>query len=160
MGSVECTKQVSWAPVHAGAYIGQACLTSLYISVPQTLLGVHMRSRMHSLFIRIGGRGLGGSTSLCRKLVAWRGGFFLIEGKILVLSCVFYIFGAGASVRGCMCVYMHTHTHTALGVLDVRPGVGTRHLVGRRIQMDKISANMHKYLYTKYTIVHICRDAV
>ena len=53
-----------------------------------------------------------------------------------MLFCVFSIFDAGGShgVRGCqcMCVYTHTgtHTRTAHGVLDVRPGVGTRHLEG------------------------------
>jgi len=41
-------------------------------------------------------------------------------------------FDAGGSVCGCMWVYTHTHTHTAHGVLDVSPGVGTRHLEGRK----------------------------
>jgi len=36
--------------------------------------------------------------------------------------------GEGGSVCGCMCWYTHTHTHTAREVLDVSPGVGTRHL--------------------------------
>jgi len=31
------------------------------------------------------------------------------------------------SVCGCMFAYMHTHLHTAHRVLDVKPGVGTRH---------------------------------
>ena len=64
-------------------------------------------------------------------------------------------FDAGGSVRGCMCVYTHTHTHTAHGVLDVSPGVRTRHLEARRIQMDEISANMYSYMCTKYTCTDI-----
>ena len=43
------------------------------------------------------------------------------------MSCYF---DASGSVLGCMCVYTHTHTHTAHWVLDVSPGVGTRHLGG------------------------------
>ena len=36
--------------------------------------------------------------------------------------CVFSIFNAGGSVRGCMCVYTHTHKHTAqMGYSDVSP---------------------------------------
>jgi len=66
-----------------------------------------------------------------RALVAWRGGLFLKEGKIEVLSVVFSIFNAGGSVCGCVCVYTHTHTHTTqIGYWDVSPGVGMRHLEG------------------------------
>ena len=46
-----------------------------------------------------------------RALNAWRGGLFLTEGKIVVLSLS--IFNAGWSVCVCECVYTHTHTHTA-----------------------------------------------
>jgi len=109
--SVAYTKQVSWAPVHVGVYVVQVFLTSAYISATQSLQDVHMRSYMRSLFIRVGGRGWKGSTSLCRALVTWRGGLFLTEGEVAVLSCVCSIFDAGGSVRGCMCVYTHTHTH-------------------------------------------------
>jgi len=50
--SVVCTKQVSWAPVHAGVHIPQVVVTSPYISAKQSLKGVHMRSCICSLFIR------------------------------------------------------------------------------------------------------------
>jgi len=78
--SVVCTKQVSCASVYAGVYIPQVFLTSPYISATQSLQGVHMRLCMRSLFILVGGRGWGGSTSLCRALVSWRGGLFITEG--------------------------------------------------------------------------------
>ena len=55
-----------------------------------------------------------------RALVAWRGGLFLTEGKIVVLSVSFSIFNAGGSVCVCECVYTHTHTHTAQ-VLECEP---------------------------------------
>jgi len=63
-----------------------------------------MRSCMRSLFIRVGERGWGVSTSLCRALVACHGGLITTEGEIEVLYCVFSIFDAGGSVRWCMCV--------------------------------------------------------
>ena len=50
------TKQMSWEPVLAGVYVTRV-LTSTYIFTTQSLQGVHMRSCMRSLFIRIGGRG-------------------------------------------------------------------------------------------------------
>jgi len=64
------------------------------------------------------------------QLVAWRGGLFLTEGEIEVLSVSSLFLDGGGSVRGCRCVYTHAHTHTAHGVLDVSPGVRTRHLQG------------------------------
>ena len=47
-----------------------------------------------------------------RAFVAWRGGLFLTEGKIRVLS-VSSVFNAGGSVCVRVSVYTHTHTHTA-----------------------------------------------
>ena len=48
-----------------------------------------------------------------RALVAWRGGLFLTEGKIVVLS-VSSLFLTRVGVYVCVsCVYMHTHTLTA-----------------------------------------------
>jgi len=62
-----------------------------------------------------------------RALVAWRGGSFLTEGTIEVLSVSSIFFNSGGSVCMCVCVYAHTHTHTAqIGYLDVSPGVGIR----------------------------------
>jgi len=42
----------------------------------------------------------------------WRGGLFLTEGKIEVLSVSSLFFDGGESICGCMRVYTHTHMHT------------------------------------------------
>jgi len=89
-----------------------------------------------------------------RALVAWRGGLFLKEGKIGVLSVVFSIFNAGGSVCGCVCVYTHTHTHTTrMGYLDVSPGVGMRHLEGPK-NPDGLNLGIHLFVYVYK--VHMC----
>jgi len=89
-----------------------------------------------------------------RALVAWRGGLFLTEGKIGVLSVSSPIFNAGGSVRGCVCVYTHTHTHTAqMGYLDVSPGVGMRHLEGPN-NPDGLNLGIHIFVYVYK--VHMC----
>ena len=49
----------------------------------------------------------------------WRGGLFLKEGKIGVLS-VYSLFLTRVGVYVCVSVYTHTHTHTAL-VLGCEP---------------------------------------
>jgi len=46
-----------------------------------------------------------------KALVAWRGGLFLTEGKIGVLS-VSSLFLTRVGVYGCVCVCIRTHTHT------------------------------------------------
>ena len=76
-----CTKEVSLAPVYAGVFILQLFFTIAYISVTQSLQGVHMRSCVRSLFIRVGAGGLGPSTNPCRALVDWRGGLILTEKR-------------------------------------------------------------------------------
>ena len=61
---------------------------------------------------------------------------------------------AGGSVCGCVCVYMHTHTHTAqMGYLDVRPGVGIRHLEGPT-NLDALNLGIHIFVYVYK--VHMC----
>jgi len=103
---------------------------SLHHDLPSNMRRACMcASCTRSFFIiSVVARGWGVSASLCRTLVAWRGVLFFTEGAIRVLSCVFSIFDVGGSVCKCMCVYTHTHTHTPRWVLDVSPGVGTRHL--------------------------------
>ena len=65
-----------------------------------------------------------------RALVAWRGGLFLKEGKIVVLS-VSSLFVTRVGVYVCVSVCIRTHTHTLhVGYSDVSPGVGTRNLGG------------------------------
>jgi len=66
--------------------------------------------------------------------------------------CVFFIFNAGGSVCGCMCVYTHKHTHAAqIGYSVVSPGVGMRHLEGPK-NPDKLNlgVDMFVYVYKKY----------
>jgi len=65
-----------------------------------------------------------------------------------VLSVSFLFFDAGGRIRGRMCVYTHTHTHTAHGVLDVSPGVGTRHLEGPKNPNDlNLGVHVFEYVY-------------
>jgi len=68
--------------------------------------------------------------------------------------CVFSIFKAGGSVRGCICVYTHTHTHTAqMGCSVVSPGVGMRHLEGPK-NPDGLNLFIHTFVYVYK--VHMC----
>ena len=64
-----------------------------------------------------------------RALVAWRGGLFLTEGKIVVLS-VSSLFLTRVGVYVCVSVCIRTHIHTLHRCSDVSPGVGMRHLEG------------------------------
>ena len=88
-----------------------------------------------------------------RALVAWREGLFLTEGKIGVLS-VSSLFLTRVGVYVSVCVCIRTHTHTAqMGYLDVRPGVGMRHLEGPK-NSDGLNLGIHIFVYVyKYTCV-------
>ena len=57
-----------------------------------------------------------------RALVAWRGGLFLTEGKIGVLSvsCL-CLTRVGVYVGVCVCIRIHTHTHCTDGVFGCEP---------------------------------------
>ena len=49
-----------------------------------------------------------------RALVAWRGGLFLTEGKIVVLSVSsLFLTRVGMYLCVSVCIRTHTHTHTA-----------------------------------------------
>ena len=65
--------------------------------------------------------------------------------------CVFSIFDGGGGVCVCMCVYTHAHTHTPHLVLDVRPGVGKRHLEGPR---NPGELNLGTYVFVYVYKVH------
>jgi len=93
-----------------------------------------------------------------KALVACRGGIFLTEGKIGVLSVSSLFFHAGEGVCGCMCVYTHTHTHNAqMGYSVVSPGVGMRHLEGPKNPDGKFQhiciricvSSTHVYVYAR-----------
>jgi len=119
---------------------------SLYSSETQSLQGVHTRSCVRSLCIHVEGRRWRGSTRSCRALVAWRGGLFLTEAEIEVLSCVFP-FWTRVRVYVNVCVCIRTHTHTLhMGCSMWAQGSGQDTWRARRIQIDWISANMYSYL--------------
>jgi hypothetical protein len=57
-----------------------------------------------------------------RALVAWRGGLFLTEGKIGVLSVSsLFLTRVEVYVGVCVCIRTHTHTHCTDGVLGCEP---------------------------------------
>jgi len=66
------------------------------------------------------------------------------------VGCVFSIFNVGGSV--CECVYTHTHT-AQMGYLEVRPGVGMRHLEGPK-NPDGLNIGIHIFVYVYK--VHMC----
>jgi len=51
-----------------------------------------------------------------KALVDWRGGLFLTEGKIGVLSVKIDSILTRVGVYVGVCVYTHTHTHTAIRI--------------------------------------------
>ena len=77
--------------------------------------GVHMRWCLRRMFIRVGGRGWGGSANLSKALVAGVGRYDSHE-KRWVFVCFFSLIWRGGWVYGCMCVCTHTHRHTARGI--------------------------------------------
>jgi len=57
-----------------------------------------------------------------RALVAWRGGLFLTERTIGVLSVSsLFLTRVGVYVCVSVCVYAHTHTHCTDGVVKCEP---------------------------------------
>jgi len=57
-----------------------------------------------------------------RALVAWRGGLFLTEGEIGVLSVSsLFLTLVGVYVGVGVCIRTHTHTHCTCGVLGCEP---------------------------------------
>ena len=83
-----------------------------------------------------------------RALVAWRGGLFLTEGKIVVLS-LSSLFLTRVGVFVCVSVCKRTHTHTLHRCSDVSPAVGIRHLEGHGLNLD-----IHIFVYVFQ--VHMC----
>ena len=81
--------------------------------------------------------------------MAWRGGLFLTEGKIVVLSV-----SSLSLTRACVSVCIRTHTHTAqMGCSDVSPGVGMRHLEDPK-NPDGLNLDIHMFVYVYK--VHKC----
>ena len=90
-----------------------------------------------------------------RALVTWRGGLFLTEGKIGVLSVSsLFLKRVGVYVCVCVCVYTHTHAHTAqMKYSDMSPGVGMRHLEGPK---NPDGLNLGIYIFVCVYKVHMC----
>jgi len=70
-----------------------------------------------------------------------------------VLSCVFLFVMWVEGYLG-LCV-THTHTRTAHGVLDVSPGVRTRHLEGPK-NPEKLKLNFGIFVFVYVYTVHMC----
>ena len=87
-----------------------------------------------------------------RALVAWRGGLFLTEGKMGVLS-VSSLFLTRVGVYVCVSVCIRTHTHTLHRSLDVSPGFGMRYLEGPK-NPDGLNLDTHIFVYVYK--VHMC----
>ena len=87
-----------------------------------------------------------------RALVAWRGGLFLTEEKIVVLS-VSSLFLTRVGVYVCVSVCIRTHTHTLHRCSDVSPEVGMRHLECPK-NPDGLNLDIHIFVYVYK--VHMC----
>ena len=91
-----------------------------------------------------------------RALVAWRGGLFLTEGKIVVLS-VSSLFLTRVGVHVCVSVCIRTQTHTAqvLGCeprsRDETPGgpEESRSTKSRHTYIRICVQSTHVYIYVK-----------
>jgi len=88
-----------------------------------------------------------------RALGAWRGGLFLTDGKIGVLSVSSLFCRGWECMWVYVCIYAHTLTHCTDGVLDVSPGVGMRHLEGLK-NPDGLNLCIHIFVYVYK--VHMC----
>ena len=82
-----------------------------------------------------------------RALFAWRGGLFLTEGEIGVLS-VSSLFSTRGGVYVGVCVCIRTHTHT----LHIR-------VLGREPRGKTKTRHIYIRMCTKYTRVCICSEA-
>jgi len=109
---VACTNQVSWALVHVQVHTVYRCfghhLTYLQTQPRQ---GVHVRSCMRSLFLRVRGGGWGGPASLYRALIAGVGHYSWHEER--QRFCVYFLYfvtGVGVAVGVFVCKRAHTHT--------------------------------------------------
>ena len=82
-----------------------------------------------------------------RVLVAWRGGLFLTEGEIEVLSVSSLFLTRVGVYWGCVCVYARAHTHCTDGVL----GCETR-------SQDETPGGPEESRWTKcrHTYIRIC----
>jgi len=86
-----------------------------------------------------------------RAIVAWRGGLWLTEGEVGVLSmCFLFLLQVGVYVCVCVCICMHTHT---AGYSDVSQGVGMRLLEGPN---NSDGQNLGICVFISVYKVHMC----
>jgi len=143
----------------ADVYVKQVLWTSAYIFAVTLTTGCAY-SLMCVLFVHSALGNEGGGVQLFYEgtcCLAWE--VIFDRGRDRGVVCVFSIFNAAGSVFEFRFVYTHTHTHThtaRMGYSDVSSGVRMRHWRAQRIQMDKISAYVYPYMYTKYTSVCMC----
>jgi len=141
-----------------GVYVRQMLWTSAY-TFAYTLATGCAYTLMYVQFVCSALRNEDGGVQLMYEAtccLAW--GVIFDRRRNRGVVCVFSIFNAGGSVRGCRCVYTHTHTQTAhMGSSDVSPGVAMRHLEGPK-NPDELNLGILLFVYvcTKYTIVCIC----
>jgi len=80
-----------------------------------------------------------------RAFVAWRGGLFLMEGKIGVLSVSsLFLRRVGVYMCVCVCVYAQTHTRCTDGVLGCEPS-----------SRDETPGGPEESSWTKFRHTHI-----
>ena len=95
-----------------------------------------------------------------RARVAWRGGLFLTEGEIGMLSVSFiFLTWVGVYVGVCVCIRTHTQ-HCTHGVLGCEPR--SRDETPGGPEESRWTKSRYVYLRicgTKYTCVYICQEA-
>ena len=127
--------------------LDRCCEHQRILFASRSLQDVHMRSFLCSLFHLALGNEDGGvqlvyEINCC--LACW---VVFDRRRDRGVVCVFFIFNAGGSVCGCMCVYTHTYKHTAqMGYSNVSPGVGMRHLEGPK-NSDGLNLDIYIFVY-------------
>ena len=84
-------------------------------------------------------------------------GGYVSEGEIGVLSVSsLFLTRVGVYVGVCLPLYMHTHAHTAqIWYSDASPGVGMRHLKGRKNPNGlNLCIHMFVYVYKVYKCMY------
>jgi len=99
-------------PACTGVYVRQVTVlwTSAYTFAYTLATGCEY-ALMYVHFVHIALGNKGGEVELVYEgacCLAW--GVIYVRRRDRSVVCVFSIFNAGGSVRGCRCVYMHTHT--------------------------------------------------
>jgi len=89
-------------------------------------------------------------------LVAWRGGLFLTEGKIGVLSVSSLFLTRWECMWVCVRVYAHKHTYCTDGVLGCEPRSQDETPGGPEESRWTTSRHTYIRMCTKYTCVYIC----